>query len=73
MIVVCTLADWRTGFYLFIVWLLFEDFVRKYMGNSTALFFGKDFLAAVDNFLLAQGQTAPRDSLVSAVVSWCLC
>lgn len=56
MIVVSTLADWRTGFYLFIGWLLFEDFVRKYMGNNTALFFGKDFLAAVVIFSLLRAK-----------------
>lgn len=43
--VVAILRNWRLGFCLFNVWLLFEDFVRKYMGNGTALFFGKDVLA----------------------------
>lgn len=41
------LRNWRLGFCFFNVWLLFEDFVRKYMGNGTALFFGKDALAAL--------------------------
>ena len=40
------LRNWRTGFYLFFVWMLFEDLVRKYMGNSLELFFGKDILVA---------------------------
>jgi hypothetical protein len=44
---VAILRDWRTGFYLFLVWMLFEDLFRKYMGNGLALFFGKDFLAAL--------------------------
>jgi len=39
-----TLRNWRTGFYLFFVWMLFEDLFRKYMGNGLALFFGKDVL-----------------------------
>ncbi len=43
--VVSISRNWRLGFCLFNVWLLFEDFVRKYMGNGTALFFGKDVLA----------------------------
>ena len=47
IIVVSTLNDWRTGLYLFILWLLFEDLARKYLGNSTILFFGKDILAAI--------------------------
>jgi hypothetical protein len=38
------LRDWRTGFYAFLIWMLAEDFVRKYMGNGTLLFFGKDVL-----------------------------
>jgi hypothetical protein len=42
-----TLQNWRTGFYLFFVWMLFEDLFRKYMGNGLALFFGKDILAAL--------------------------
>lgn len=41
------LRNWRTGFYSFLVWLLFEDLVRKYMGNNSALFFGKDVLAGL--------------------------
>lgn len=41
------LRNWRSGFYLFLVWLLFEDLARKYMGNGLALFFGKDVLAAL--------------------------
>ena len=43
-----TLRNWRTGFCLFFVWMTLEDLVRKYMGNGSALFFGKDvFLALV--------------------------
>jgi hypothetical protein len=41
---VAILRSWRTGFYFFLVWMLFEDLVRKYMGNNLALFFGKDVL-----------------------------
>ena len=43
--IVAILRNWRVGFCFFNVWLLFEDFVRKYMGNGPALFFGKDALA----------------------------
>jgi len=42
--VITILRNWRTGFYIFLVWLLFEDLVRKFMGNGTAFFFGKDVL-----------------------------
>jgi hypothetical protein len=44
---VAILRNWRSGFYLFLVWLMFEDLVRKYMGNNLALFFGKDVLLAL--------------------------
>jgi hypothetical protein len=46
VVVVSALRNWRTGFYLFFVWMLFEDLVRKFMGNSLELFFGKDILLA---------------------------
>ena len=43
-IAVTILRSWRTGFYFFLVWMLFEDLARKFMANNTALFFGKDIL-----------------------------
>jgi hypothetical protein len=46
-IVVGILNDWRNGLYFFLTWLLFEDFARKYLGNNMAIYFAKDFLAAV--------------------------
>jgi hypothetical protein len=45
MAVVAVLRNWRVGFCFFNVWVLFEDLARKFMGNGTALFFGKDVLA----------------------------
>jgi hypothetical protein len=47
VVAVATLRNWRHGFYLFLVWLLFEDLMRKYMGNGLALFFGKDILVGI--------------------------
>jgi hypothetical protein len=41
------LQNWRAGFYFFMVWLLFEDLVRKYLGNNMAIFFAKDCLAGL--------------------------
>jgi hypothetical protein len=46
-IVLAALHNWRIGLLLFLVWLLFEDLARKYLGNGLILFFGKDVLAAV--------------------------
>jgi hypothetical protein len=45
--VVSILRNWRIGFCFFNVALLFEDLLRKYMGNGPALFFGKDILAGI--------------------------
>src|SRR3984957_7313314 len=44
VVAVTILRKWRTGFYMFLVWLLFEDLVRKYLGNNMAIYFGKDVL-----------------------------
>jgi hypothetical protein len=40
-------GDWRSGVYYFLSWLLFEDLIRKYMGNNMAVYFVKDVLVAV--------------------------
>lgn len=47
MIAVIVVRNWRYGFYFFLVWLLFEDLVRKYLGNGPLLFFGKEVLALI--------------------------
>src|ERR1035441_7073145 len=41
-IAVHILNDWRSGVLLFMVWLLFEDLARKYLGNSMTVYFAKD-------------------------------
>jgi hypothetical protein len=46
-VVVVMLNDWRRGLYFFLIWLLFEDFARKFLGNNMAVYFGKDILVAV--------------------------
>src|ERR1700722_5995916 len=45
--VVHILNDWRSGVLIFLVWLLFEDLARKYLGNSLIVFFAKDFLVGI--------------------------
>lgn len=44
---VAILNNWRRGFYMFFVWMMFEDLARKYTGNNLFLFFGKDILLAL--------------------------
>src|SRR3984957_6391355 len=46
-LVVHILNDWRSGVLVFLVWLLFEDLARKYLGNSLIVYFAKDLLVAV--------------------------
>jgi hypothetical protein len=38
------LGNWRNGTYVFLAWLLFEDFARKFLGNNMDVYFAKDFL-----------------------------
>ena len=44
---IAILRNWRLGFYFFLVWLLFEDLVRKFLGNNMAIYFAKDVLAGL--------------------------
>jgi hypothetical protein len=44
---IAILNNWRRGFYMFFVWMMFEDLARKYTGNNLFLFFGKDILLAL--------------------------
>src|SRR5271167_2386650 len=46
-VVIAILNDWRRGLYFLFAWILFEDFVRKYLGNNMAIYFGKDALAII--------------------------
>jgi hypothetical protein len=46
-VIVAILNDWRRGLYALVAWILFEDFVRKYLGNNMMIYFGKDILALV--------------------------
>jgi hypothetical protein len=45
--VVHILNDWRSGVLLFLLWVLFEDLARKYLGNSMVVYFAKDFIVGV--------------------------
>ncbi len=47
VVVIAILNDWRRGLYLLVGWILFEDFVRKYLGNNMAIYFVKDALAII--------------------------
>jgi hypothetical protein len=42
MFTVTILKNWRTGVYLLLTWILFEDFARKMLGNNMVIYFVKD-------------------------------
>ena len=50
--------DWRLGVVLFFVWAVFEDMLRKFLGNAMMVYATKDLimLAAYASFLLALAQ-----------------
>lgn len=46
-VVIVVLNNWRNGVYAFLVWILFEDFARKFLGNNMAVYFAKDALLLI--------------------------
>src|SRR5579864_5957923 len=46
-IVVVVINSWRSGLYIFLVWILFEDLARKFLGNNMAIYFAKDALLLI--------------------------
>lgn len=44
------LKDWRTGLFIFLCWLVLEDMIRKYLGNSLFIFFAKDVIIGITYF-----------------------
>jgi hypothetical protein len=52
---IATLGSWRLGLTLLLVWLIFEDLPRKYLGNNMIIYFAKDVLAGLSYvaFLIA--------------------
>ena len=44
---VTILRNWRLGLYFFLVWVVFEDLTRKFLGNNMVIYFAKDVLVGV--------------------------
>jgi hypothetical protein len=57
------LRNWRSGFYLFLIWLIFEDLIRKYLGNNMVIYFAKDVLVALTCISLYLGWRRGREKL----------
>lgn len=55
---VVIMKNWRHGLYAVIVWLLFEDMVRKYLGNNMAIFFCQRFSCRYCLFVVLLGLQA---------------
>ncbi len=62
VIAVAAFLHWRRGVYLFLIWLTFEDLVRKYSGNNMTVYFTKDVLVTVTylGFALALARRETR-------------
>ena len=54
------LKNWQHGIYLFIVWLVFEDLIRKFGGNGFAMFFAKDAILGITYFSMLVSLRARR-------------
>jgi hypothetical protein len=60
--VVAILNNWRQGVYFFFVWLVFEDFARKFLGNNMMIYFAKDVLVSIvylSYFIALRRKTVP--------------
>ena len=68
--VVHILNDWRSGVLVFMIWLLFEDLARKYLGNSMTVYFGKDLLVGVAylSFYFAKRRLHPLGLLSGGLI-----
>jgi hypothetical protein len=60
---VTILRNWRAGFYIFLAWVVFEDAVRKYLGNNMLIYFAKDFLVLLIYFSLYISVRDKKDRL----------
>lgn len=60
---VTILRNWRSGFYIFLVWVLFEDAIRKYLGNNMMIYFAKDFLILLIYISLSMAVRDKRDRI----------
>ena len=59
-VIVAILNDWRRGLYFLVAWILFEDLVRKFLGNNMAIYFAKDVLTIILYFSFFKAQRAKR-------------
>ena len=74
-VVVCVasliITDWRSGIYLFLIWLLCEDLVRKYMGNNMDIYFAKDVMVGITYLAFLRAAT-PRTKFLPPALKYAL-
>lgn len=63
-IAILAICKWRSGFYLFLVWIVFEDAARKFLGNNMYVYFGKDILVAVIYVSFFYGISRQREKVL---------
>jgi len=61
VVFIAILNDWRRGLYIFVAWLLFEDFARKFLGNNMAIYFAKDVLVLILYLSFFRAQIRSRE------------
>jgi hypothetical protein len=47
ILLIAVVDNWRNGVYVFVIWLVFEDLIRKFAGNSMYIFFAKDAIVGL--------------------------
>ncbi len=70
-VAVTILNNWRSGIYLFLVWLLFEDLVRKYLGNNCLFSFGLGFYRSSTPIHRASGTACWASNCTSTTCPSC--
>ncbi|HMD83423.1 MAG TPA: hypothetical protein VKO18_01840 [Terriglobia bacterium] len=59
-------GNWRFGLYALLGWLLFEDMIRKYMGNNMAVYFAKDALVGITYLSFIRASSREKHNKFSA-------
>jgi hypothetical protein len=50
LVALVVVSNWRRGLYLLLLWIVFEDLPRKYLGNNMLVFFSKDVVTGLVYF-----------------------
>src|SRR5208337_2526947 len=70
VVVIAILNDWRRGLYILLAWILFEDLVRKYLGNNMSIYFAKDVLTLILYLAFFRAQGAEKIKVFKISFLW---